>query len=64
MGGLFGGKPKAVRPPPVPPPQAIPEVGPEPGEMAIRRARRRRGYEGTIITGALQAPARKKTVLG
>lgn len=64
MGGLFGGKPKAVKPPPVPPPAAIPEVGPEPAEEAVRRARRRRGWQRTIITGSLEPMAKKKTVLG
>jgi len=58
-------KPK-VKPPPVPPPTAIPEIGEEPAEQAIRRARRRRGFEATLMTGALvpQARAGKKTTLG
>lgn len=68
MPGMFdwGGGPRAktVKPPPLPAPAAIPEVGPEAGETAIKKARRRRGYAKTIVTGALEPPARKKTVLG
>jgi len=67
MGGIFGGKPKKVTPPPLPPPPEpppIPEVMEEAGEAAVRKARRRRGYARTIITGALEPPTRKKTVLG
>lgn len=64
MGGVFGGKPKKVTPPPLPPPAAIPEVGLEVEETAVRKARRRKGFARTIITGALEPPARKKTVLG
>ncbi len=63
MGGMFA-KPKPVAPPPLPAPTAIPEVAPEAGEAEMRRARRRRGYAKTIITGALEPAARKKTVLG
>lgn len=63
MGGMFA-KPRAVKPPPVPAPTAIPEVAPEAEETAIRQARRRRGFARTIVTGALEPPARKKTVLG
>lgn len=63
MGGMFS-KPKKVMPPPVPEPAPMPEVAPEAGETAIRRARRRKGFAKTIITGALEPPARKKTMLG
>lgn len=66
MGGLFG-KPKAVTPPPLPPvpePPPVPEVMEEAGEAAVRKARRRRGFARTIITGSLQPTTKKKTVLG
>lgn len=66
MGGLFG-KPKAVAPPPLPPvpaPAAIPEVTEEAGEAAVRKARRRRGFAKTIVTGALEPATKKKTLLG
>jgi len=67
MGGLFA-KPKKVAPPPPPEPPpappAAPEVMEEVGEAAVRKARRRKGFARTIITGALEPPARKKTVLG
>lgn len=66
MAGLFT-RPKVVTPPPLPPapaPPAISEVGPEAGEAEMRRVRRRRGFARTIVTGALEPPTRKKTVLG
>lgn len=65
MGGIFGGgKPKKVAPPPVPPPAPIPEVAPETEDWAMRGARRRKGFMGTVITGALEPAKRKRTVLG
>jgi len=64
MGGVFGGKPKKVAPPPVPPPVAIPEVGEEVEETTMKRARRRRGYAKTIITGSLEPEPKGKTLLG
>lgn len=64
MGPLFG-KPKSVEPPRVQPAAAIPEVGEEASEAAIRRARQRRGFRRTIITGALTpTPTGKKQLLG
>ncbi len=51
MGGLFGGKPKTVKPPPVSPPAAIPEVGEEVGDIARRK--RPRGRRETFLTGDL-----------
>ncbi len=63
MGGLFGGK-KAPTPK-VPPPPATPEVGEEVEDFAARAARRRRGFQSTIITGSLTpASTGKKQVLG
>jgi hypothetical protein len=57
-------KPK-VKTPPVPPPAAIPEVGEETGEQAIKRARRRKGFESTLMTGSLTPTATgRKTQLG
>jgi len=58
------GKPKAVKPPPPPPPAAIPGEAPEAGETAIRRARRRGGFQKTMLTGALSPTTGKKTTLG
>lgn len=66
MGGLFA-KPKKVTPPPLPPvpePPAMPEAAVEAGETAVKRARRRKGFARTIITGALEPTAKRKTVLG
>ena len=54
MGFLFGKKPEPVRPappPPLPEPPPIAEV--EGAEAAKKKVRRRRGFERTIITGAL-----------
>ena len=65
MAGLFGKPKKPPPPPPVPPPPPIPEVGPDVGEEAALRARRRKGFRRTILTGALEpAPAGKKRLLG
>ena len=69
MGGFLGigSKPKAVAPPPLPPPPeppAAPEVMEEAGEAAVRKARRRRGYAKTIVTGALEPATKKRTLLG
>jgi len=50
--------------PEVPPPPAIPEVGEEPGVSARRRARTRRGYRRTILTGKLAPQTGKKQFLG
>ena len=64
MGGLFGGKPKTVKPPPPTAPPAIPEVGEEEGERARRRAPK--GRRATIITGDLvpEEDKDKKKLLG
>ena len=63
MGGMFS-KPKTVKPPPVPEPVAMPEVTAEAGETAMKRARRKKGYAKTIITGSLEPAAKKRTILG
>lgn len=67
MGFLFGKKPEPVRPappPPLPEPPPIAEVEGA-GEAAKKRVRRRRGFEKTILTGALAPEERgKKSVLG
>lgn len=60
-------KPKPVAPPPLPPepaPAAIPEVGLEVEGAAVRKARRRKGFARTILTGALEPATKKKTLLG
>lgn len=63
-GGLFGSAPKP-KPPPVPPPPPTPEVGPEAEEQAAMRAKKRKGFAKTIITGALEpAGGGKRTLLG
>ena len=48
--------------PALPPP--IPEVGEKPGVLARRRARGRRGFMRSIITGALAPQTGKKQFLG
>jgi len=63
MGGMFS-KPKAVKPPPPAAPAAVPGEAPEAGETAIRRARRRRGFQKTMLTGGLSPTTGKKTTLG
>jgi hypothetical protein len=66
LGKLFsgiGGEPVTM--PDVPAPPAIPVVDDETGDEAISSARKRSGYQKTIITGALEPkPTGKKTVLG
>jgi len=63
MSGLFS-KPKTPKMPPVPPPPPIPEVGPETEDIAMRQIKKRKGFQSTILTGALTPTATKKTVLG
>ena len=46
------GQPK-LKTPKVPPPMAIPEVGVETEEEAMKRVRRRSGYEKTLTMGNL-----------
>ncbi|GAF78492.1 unnamed protein product [marine sediment metagenome] len=53
MGGLLGGKPKEVKPPPVPPPPPVPEVQEEAEEFALKEKRGRSGFEQTFLTGSL-----------
>ena len=53
MGGLFGGKPKTVKPPPVPDPPPVPVVSDEAEEFAIKEQQRRSGISKTFLTGNL-----------
>jgi len=65
MGGLFGGKPKEVKPPPVPAPPPIPTVTDEAEEFAIKDERRKSGVARTFLTGNLSPKSTgKKTTLG
>ncbi len=64
MGSVFKKPKKVAPPPPPPPPEPIPEVAPETEEAAVKKVRRRKGFAKTIITGALEPTAKKKTVLG
>ncbi len=61
MGGLLS-QPKPVKAPPVSPPPPIPEVGPEVGDIARRKAPR--GRRETFLTGDLVPETGKKKVLG
>lgn len=64
MSGLFP-KPKTVTPPPLPPPppRPEPELFEEAGELAKKKAVRRRGRRRTIITGELEPETRGKVLL-
>lgn len=62
MGGLFGSKPKTVKPPPPTAPPATPQVGEEVGERARRKAPR--GRRATFLTGDLVPEDDKKKFLG
>lgn len=44
--------------PPVPPPVAVPTVDEETEDQAKLKTRRRKGYESTLLTGALRPPKR------
>lgn len=58
-------KPKTVKPPPLPAPVAIPEVEVETEDWAMKRARKRRGFTSTILTGALTpTQTGRRTTLG
>lgn len=57
-------KPKAQKAPPVPAPTATPETAPETEDTAVKRARRKRGYASTILTGGLVPTTGGKKVLG
>lgn len=61
MGSLFS-SPRPVSAPRVAPPVAIPDVGPEPGDIARRRAPR--GRRETFLTGDLVPEANGKRTLG
>ena len=62
MSGIFGDKPKAVKPPSPTPPLAIPQVGEEVGDIARRK--RPRGREETFLTGDLVPDTGKKKRFG
>ena len=65
MGGVFGGEPKEVTPPPVPAPPPIPTATDESEEFAIKEERRRSGLGKTFLTGNLSPKSTgKKTTLG
>lgn len=64
MGGLFGGKPKEIKAPPVPPPPAIPVVQDEAAEFAVKEQARKSGFQQTFLTGNLTPkPTGKKKLL-
>ncbi len=65
MGGLFGGKPKTIKPPPVPDPPPVPTVTDEAEEFALKEERKRSGIESTFLTGNLRPkPTGKKKRFG
>ena len=64
MSSLFS-KPKSPPVQKVQSPPALPQTGPEVEDFAMREAKRRSGYQKTIVTGALEpVKSQKKTVLG
>lgn len=62
MGGIFGGG-GGVHTPPPQPPAAIPQIGVEGEDWALRKAKRGKGFESTILAGDL-SPQAGKTKLG
>lgn len=58
------GKPKAPAPPPPPAPAPTVEDTAPAADEATARARRRSGYQKTLLTGSLSPSTGKKTVLG
>ena len=61
---LFGGH-KSPKAPAVPPPPPTPDVGPQVEDQAGLAAKRRAGYQKTILAGNLEpADTGKKRLLG
>ena len=54
----------APKKPPIPAPQATPQVGKDTEDLAVKKQRRKSGYEKTLLTGGLSPSAGKKTTLG
>ena len=64
MGQLFA-KPKKFTPAVIPSPGAVPVVSPGVEEEAMKKMRKRYGFEKTILTGQLvPVSTGKKTTLG
>jgi len=64
MGSLFS-KPKTVKSPLIASPGAVPVVSPGVEEEAMKKMRKRYGFEKTILTGQLvPVSTGKKTTLG
>tara|TARA_R100001530_G_C4206003_1_gene126050 strand:- start:364 stop:549 length:186 start_codon:yes stop_codon:yes gene_type:complete len=61
MGSLFS-KPK--RAPAIPPPAAIPDTDSRTGDFAQRKAKGKKGFRKSILTGALTPTSGKNQVLG
>lgn len=58
-------QPKAVKPPAPPPIAPTPTVSPAAADYGASLARRRKGYESTLLTGALEPMSSgKRTTLG
>jgi len=53
-----------IKAPSVMPPVQIPEVSKEPEDWAVKQAKRRRGFEKTLLTGAKTPKLAPKTFLG
>ena len=65
MGGLFGGSPKKVTPPPVPDPPPVPVVSDEADEFEIKEQQKKSGASKAFLTGNLSPKdTGKKKVLG
>ena len=65
MGGILGGKPKEVKPPPVPDPPPVPVVSDEQEEFQAKELKKRTGFRQTFLTGNLTPKSTgKKTTLG
>lgn len=58
------GKPKKIEPPPAPEPAPTIETTEQAGDAAVTQQRKRRGFQKTLLTGALTPTTGKKTVLG
>jgi hypothetical protein len=61
------GSPPKVKPPPIPSPQATPSTASDSSlaaDEAIKKQRRKSGFEKTLLTGTLGATGTGKTTLG
>ena len=63
MGSLFS-SPKSQPTPDVPPPVAVPDIDPNVGDVARKRAKSRKGFRQSILAGSLAPQSGGNQLLG